>query len=217
MTDSAPLAGIAGGKIVKPEPPEELVACELAAVDPEEEALLAEFEIRSAGIREVADWLPDWFLGKLVGIEGLRAAIKKQQVELLKACELAERALKRRWGAQFQALVESELARSPKKSISYGTGKAGFRMTRPKLKITNEQEALESCRKLCPDAIARAEYVKAGVALAALGPIIEKTGEEPEGFCYIAASNAFYPDCGAPALPSSPRKELSDENGNERS
>lgn len=172
----------------------------LKEIDPEDAALCAEFDFRSDQDKDIDGWLPAWFLGKLAGIEGLRDAIKKQQKVLLAQCDTAERALKWRWGQHFRRVVESDVARSPRRSVDYGTGRAGFRKLPAKLIVEDLDEALESARMFCEGAIVIKYEIRKRYALDLMRSRLEQ-GYEPPGFSYVAASDVFYPNTTPAALP----------------
>lgn len=177
----------------------------IEVVDPEEQALVSEYEARaSTHAEEPFDkWLPDWFLGKLAAFDGVEKAIAAQVVLLKAEVATARRALVRRWGPMFREVVCGVLAKSTKKSVNFHTGKAGYRKTPGRAVVTEPLAAMEWAQKHAP-AIVQEKTTKTimlAEAKRVIGAMVAKTGEVPPGFDWVEPTDVFYPNVDPPALP----------------
>lgn len=142
--------------------------------------------------------LPVWYLGELTKIDAMAERIREQSARMLAQLETHRRALAFRYGAEFRAQVEADLAaqRGRKKSVDYPTGRAGFRQKPGKLTITDAKALSEWCAEHCMEAME--------LKIARTTPIrehYERTGELPPGCVYTHPGDEFYPPLNLPRLP----------------
>lgn len=145
--------------------------------------------------------LQEWFLLIEGRVDDEIARIKEQAAKMIAEREAIRSALHWRWGNEFRRLVEQDVAdqakgkSSPKRSVNYVTGVAGFRKTPGRLEIKDAQ-ALESwAARHAPCCL------KLQISKSAVTDHIKATGEIPPGAEYVTEMDRFYPSIDAPALP----------------
>lgn len=157
--------------------------------------------------RTIDQWLPDWYLGQQAQIDAMREQIKTQMEVLLRHLMTQEKALKWKWGAQFQVIVDQRLAEQSgkKKSVDFLTGKAGYHVKPAKITITDRAEIKAWCEENCLDAL---ELVVQRTT--PLKEHIQSTGEVPPGVEYTPKHDAFFPPLLHPSLEEELRAALPD-------
>lgn len=175
---------------------------DLVPLGTEEKVLIAEYAARKrVEYRELAEWQPEWFLGKLEAIRALEHAAKETYAMIKDRLIAEKNALIRRHGFEFKAIVDYDLKGAKRKSVTYGYGVAGYRKSRGTITITDEAKALEWCGDNCPEALETKIAHKKPMSDMIIG-MIEADGECPEGFEYHKPEDRFYPDLGGvSALP----------------
>ena len=135
-------------------------------------------------------WLPNWYIGRLVQLDALEAAVKFQRDKLLREINAERRGLAWRWGQAFKACVGIVHARQrvKKKSVTFDTGDAGWRKTKLKLGVDNLTEAVKWAEENVPSA------VRKDVLLTPLTEYFKRTGEVPIGMHVIKPQEKFFPD-----------------------
>jgi len=211
--------GECGGEMVAIEDAEgPVVACSVCGVSGEivpegveEASLIADYELRSGSAGPIEEWLPDWYLGKVAHAKALRMAISEQAARLFAAVESMEKALGRRWGEKFKAIVDAKLVGSGKKSIDFGVGRAGYRMSPAALDVFDEEKAVRWLAGAAPEAIRK--EVRKREALKVLAALPK--GEQAEGMEIREPVNKFFPAIPGPvALPPPVRGGVTIEPGN---
>ena len=99
-----------------------------------------------------ADWLPDYYMKKLVQIKARREVIKAQTERLLSALDSEERALDWRYKARLEAIAEEQSKALGKRHVDYIYGRAQFRKG-TKTTVEDEQAAIKWSAVNCPRAI----------------------------------------------------------------
>ena len=157
--------------------------------------------------RPIEDWLAEWYLGQQAQIDAMREQVKKQQEVIFRHLMTQENALKYRWGAQFQEIVDRKLSEQTgkKKSVDFLTGKAGYRVKPAKITIKDRAEIKAWCEEHCLDAL---ELVVQRTT--PLKEHIESTGEVPPGVEYTPKRDAFFPALLHPSLEEELRAALPD-------
>lgn len=143
------------------------------------------------------EWLPSWYLGQQASIDALREQIKQQVEVMMRHLMTQEKALKWKWGAQFQVIVDQKLAdqKGKKKSVDFLTGKAGYRTKPAKITIIDRAAVKAWCEEHCLDALE--------LIVQRTTPIkehIESTGEVPPGIEHTPKHDAFFPALLHPSL-----------------
>ena len=101
---------------------------------------------------EEADWLPDYYMRKLVQVRARREVIKAQTERLLAALDSEEKALDWRYKARFEAIAEEQSKATGKKHVDYTYGRAQFRKS-TKTTVEDEQAAIQWAATHCPKAV----------------------------------------------------------------
>lgn len=144
----------------------------------------------------------EWFLhGENNDVAAIER-VKAQADKLIAYFEARRRARQWRYGTEFRATVENDLAEQRKKdkrkkSVTYATGTAGFRKA-PALVIVKDKKALmDWCGVNLPAAVPMEPHLH-------LTPIKEhfaKTGEIPDGCDVVEEREQFYPAFKLKELP----------------
>ena len=149
-------------------------------------------------------WLPEWFLQKLAEIEAAEAAIKEHADALLHQAATRRSALWWKWGAAFEARVRSDIDAQggKKKSMTYATGKAGYRSVggQPTIEIVDEDKAVAAAESACPGAVkVRKTLLKSEVL-----KYVQATGDELPGTRFFTPpiEERFFPKREQPLLES---------------
>lgn len=158
----------------------------LAAVD--ERVEIAEHlasERENAGETSLAQW----YLSKLGECDAMEERVKEQATRILAGINARRRALEWKWGREFRAQVERDLAnqKGKKKSVDYLTGRAGFRAAGERL-VIKDAEALEKwCGENYP------EGLKLSLSASKIKEYIKESGEVPPGAEFVPKQERFYP------------------------
>ena len=157
--------------------------------------------------RPLDQWLPDWYLGQEAQIDAMEQKVREQSNVLLRHLDSQKKALKWKWGAQFQVIVDQKLAeqKGKKKSVDFLTGKAGYRVKPAKITITDRAAIKAWCEEHCLDALE--------LVVQRTTPIrehIESTGEVPPGVEHTPKHDAFFPALLHPSLEEELRAALPD-------
>ena len=188
--------------LTKPES-EELTDEQLDMVAVQEDLLSRHAEVEQQ--RGDDGWLPPWYLARVAEADAVEQAIKDQYKRLLAEVQSRREAPARRWGAEFQAQVGTDLESQggKKKRIHYSTGTAGYRKIRERLDILDDAAFITWAKMECPACL---EY-----RIARKGPATEhlkSTGELPPGTTLLPAGDRFYPAVKRPVLPDVPARRL---------
>jgi len=121
------------------------------------ELLLAQAEHARKSSGGEMSWLPNWFLDKLEEFKAARARLKANYELLCNGVAQMEKGLWWKWGREFMAQTNSDIAEQAgkKKSKRYLHGTAGHRTTGGKdiIVIDNEQSAVAAATLYCPEAV----------------------------------------------------------------
>lgn len=135
--------------------------------------------------------LANWFLKVLDECSRAEELVKQQSRAMLAAIERRRNAVKWKFGTLFRSVVDQELSRQKgrRKSVDFYFGRAGYRKSREKLVITDEQALVEWARQHAPEAIRESIGAKTPIIDA-----IKRTGELPPGCELREPQDTFYPD-----------------------
>ena len=99
-----------------------------------------------------AEWIPDYYMKKLIQVRARREVVKAQTNRLLASLDAEEKALDWRYKARLEAIVEAQAKESKKKHVDYTYGRAQFR-TSTKTTVNDEQAAIQWAATNCPKAV----------------------------------------------------------------
>ncbi len=143
--------------------------------------------------------LQNFFLAELSRIAAERAMLKEQSAIIASQIDQREKALYWRFDKEFQAAVGVNLAeqKGKKRSVDYLQGKAGYRMGKTSLEITDEEAAIAwAMENGCKDALK--------LRVARKGPFIkvfEADGIIPDGCVVHPTEDKFFPALPTKRLP----------------
>ncbi len=182
---------------MKNEPMPGIEASELAEVDPVLQELEAAFELIQ---KEDEHWLPNWYLGQVNSIDACREKMKEQYGKMLQALDNRRKQLEYRWGAEFRAEVNEDIAshRGKKRSFDYLQGRSGYRAGKDKLVVNDEKAAIEWADN---GFLECAIKVTQSILKTPLMDHFKATGEVPDGCEIIEATDKFYPTVSKRLLP----------------
>ena len=136
--------------------------------------------------RDPYNWLPTWFLAKLAELDAAEQAIAEHAARLAREIEARRKALLWRWGRELQQQVTTDLRAQggKRKSVTYPTGRAGFRASTvtPHIIVDDEPTAVAAAEIACPAAIVVMKMLR-------ISPLLkhfQETGEELPGTHYDA-------------------------------
>lgn len=140
--------------------------------------------------------LQEWYLAQEGRDDAMEALIKKQADRMLAAINARRRAREWRWGREFRARVEEDLAeqKGRKKSVNYITGTAGFRKVQGKVHIVDAAKLKDWAVANLPDALSLDLHVTP------IKKYIEDSGDIPPGAEWTPPADRFYPASSAPQL-----------------
>jgi hypothetical protein len=147
--------------------------------------------------------LQEWYLGEMAKCEFMADRIKDQTERMLREIENRRKALEFRFGAEFRAAVEADLAEKakgkskPPRSVKYHTGTAGFRTTPPKLIVLNAKALMDWAAVNCPEAV----KMEPTLHVTPIKAHIQAGGELPPGCDYRNKVDKFYPSVFNKELP----------------
>jgi len=141
--------------------------------------------------------LVEWYLAEMAEQEAMIEEIDARADMIKRAIQRRKDAIAYRWGPEVQLRVSADLRnkKGKSKSVSYLTGRAGYRRKQETIEFKYgdyDTELIAACEKDIPDAVRVSKRVNKG-------PIIEylkKTGELPPGVKYIGPREDFYPAVG---------------------
>lgn len=164
---------------------------EITEQDPILLALQAEFDLIAAPEQKMEHWLPNWYLGKVNDIDAARKRVKEQAKVMIAQLDNAEKYLAYRWGQEFQACVDDDIAKqkSKKRSIDYLQGRAGYRKGRDSLLVNDEDQAIEWAETHCPEAVVTSKRLVKTPLL----DMVKEHGIIPDGCDYQESKDNFYP------------------------
>ena len=188
--------------------PHAIIHHTVEAPTPEEEMLL-EGEVLEAETKQYSSdpevWLPEFYLRKEAEITALEKKIREQSKLMLSALKSRRNGLAWKFGSLFEDIVRRQLVDQggKKKSITFFSGRAGYRSKKATVQVTDE-EALIQWFRLQPEAI-RLELEKCfDIKFARKTPLTEYvlgSGDIPDGVEFVDAHESFYPDIKHPELP----------------
>ena len=116
-----------------------------------------------------------------------------EQVKAWAAIETAraksdEARLTAHFGAQLQAVAQSELEGAKRKSIALPSGSIGFRKHAETLEVQDEAAAIEWARANCPEAVKITERLTKTELMAHF----RENGELPDGCVYVHEGEEFF-------------------------
>ena len=144
--------------------------------------------------------LVEWYLGKWDDLSAAEKRIKAHAKVLLNQVANRRKGLQWKFGPLVMAKVNRDLneQKGKKKSVTYGTGRAGYRTVggKDRVVIDNEQQAIAAAELHCPDAVTTKLKVSELAAWA------ESTGEPLEGthIEQMEARESFYPQVDLPKI-----------------
>ncbi len=136
------------------------------------------------------EWLPEWYLGKLVEFEAREQAIRDNALGMINEIANKRKYLEWKWYLIFNGLITEKLKGKKEKSVKFLHGTAGNRTIAAKVKVVDEKKALKWCLKNCKEAI----KTKITVLITPVKEMLLASGEEPEGFEIIPEDEKFYPE-----------------------
>ena len=108
-----------------------------------EKELLASYDTQEALEKDRDNWIPEWYLRVLGGIEGAKRAIKQRAEELTRQLDNRAGHLEYLYGDALQREADKLIAAEPKKkSVKLLTGTVGYRTNKGRLFIEDMNKAV---------------------------------------------------------------------------
>ena len=178
--------------------------------DDEIEIIKAEADVLDQEVAEqVSDQqgLAEWYVSKMDELKRQRDTIRRQARAMDNALKSRQAALAWRIGPQVEQYVREEIVRNggKRKSIKLLSGNAGFRASKAKLELVDE-DAFKDWFARQPEDIRSEVQACFDLKFARKTPAMDyfnSTGDIPDGFIYHEETDKFYPSADVPTLPES--------------
>ena len=127
-----------------------------------------------------------WVVRKIVEARARQERIKQWAQKEMKSARREEEFFQNRFGPELEAWMSENLG--GKKTLRLPDGTLGYRRTRTRLQIADDEMVLDWCRQNLPDAV----RVKESILKTPLGEHLQETGEVPPGCEIEPGGDEFY-------------------------